>query len=168
MPSAFLEYQPLYRYLKSEYACGVNSLQGPDHWSRVARNGLYLSNTTGADQDVVVLFALLHDSQRETDGADPHHGARAAEMAGECRGKYFELTDDAFELLHYACWWHTHQDYSDNITIGTCWDHTFSVLHEYSFGKADSKRWKHCGVFTFCGGQRRLLNNMLSVQHFQV
>jgi uncharacterized protein len=122
MPSILLNYHPLYEHLKSRYAGGMHSLHGPDHWIRVARNGLYLSDTTGADQDVVVLFALLHDSQRLDDGSDPDHGPRAAEMAAEYRGEYFDLADDAFALLQYACRWHTHQDFSDNVTIGTCWD----------------------------------------------
>jgi hypothetical protein len=34
----------------------------------------------------------------------------------------FDLDDPSFDLLMYACIWHTDKDFTDNITIGTCWD----------------------------------------------
>jgi len=61
-------------------------IHGPTHWAGVAAAGLCLLDTTpGADPLVVMLFALLHDSMRETDGPDPEHGARAAKLARELR-----------------------------------------------------------------------------------
>lgn len=53
---------------------------------------------------------------------DQGHGIRGAAYATELRGKLFDLDNDAFSLLHYACTWHTDQNFSDNPTIGTCWD----------------------------------------------
>ena len=32
------------------------------------------------------------------------------------------LTDERFQLLHYACVWHTDGGHHDDPTIGTCWD----------------------------------------------
>jgi uncharacterized protein len=81
-----------------------------------------LSAETGANDDVVRLFALFHDSCRINDGWDPGHGARGAEFAAELRGTEFELDDAAFELLGYACVWHTSGKRHDDMTIATCWD----------------------------------------------
>lgn len=72
--------------------------------------------------DVVRLFAILHDSRREHDGSDNTHGSRAAAYAAHLRGKLFELSDSHFELLQYACTWHTHGKLSEDPTIGACWD----------------------------------------------
>jgi len=44
---------------------------------------------TGADETVIRLFALLHDSCRLDDGADLLHGPRAADMLGEIAGTLF-------------------------------------------------------------------------------
>jgi uncharacterized protein len=98
------------------------SIHGPDHWRRVERNGLLLATRTGADIAVVRLFALFHDSRRENDGWDDGHGARGAEYATSLRGTAYELSDDRFELLHYACVWHTDSEHHDDPTIATCWD----------------------------------------------
>ena len=43
-------------------------------------------------------------------------------MAEFCKGKDFEIDEASFDRLHYACCWHTHEDSSDESTIGTCWD----------------------------------------------
>jgi HD superfamily phosphodiesterase len=54
-------------------------LHGPRHWRAVARVGIELCRRTpGADLGVVMLFALVHDCQRWTDGEDPGHGPRSA------------------------------------------------------------------------------------------
>ncbi len=98
------------------------SIHGPDHWLRVLRNGRILSARTGANIEVVQLFALFHDSKRINDGWDPGHGQRGAEHAASLRGKWFDLSDDDFDLLHYACAWHTEGHHHENPTIGTCWD----------------------------------------------
>ncbi|MBE9561765.1 MAG: hypothetical protein IMF12_02710, partial [Proteobacteria bacterium] len=45
-------------------------VHGPEHWTRVERNGLYLCKQNSADTDVIKLFALFHDSMRLNDGWD--------------------------------------------------------------------------------------------------
>jgi len=70
----------------------------------------------------VRLFALFHDSRRENDGVDDGHGARAAEYASTLIGSLYNLSDAHFELLRYACVWHTDGVHHADATIGTCWD----------------------------------------------
>ena len=38
------------------------------------------------------------------------------------RGRLFDLPDHEFQLLHHACWGHTHERTHPDITIQTCWD----------------------------------------------
>ena len=47
-----------------DYALPWHGTHGVSHWARVLENGLRLAEVTGADVDVVQLFAILHDSQR--------------------------------------------------------------------------------------------------------
>jgi uncharacterized protein len=81
-----------------------------------------LASRSGADTLVTRLFAWFHDSRRHNDGTDQNHGKRGADYAAALRGRLFELEDEAFEKLIYACTWHTDQDHSEDATIGTCWD----------------------------------------------
>ncbi len=101
----------------------INSnIHGPRHWARVERNGLYLCQLNGADETVVRLFALFHDSMRENDGRDIEHGLRAAKYAQSLLGKEYQLATDRFDLLYYACQYHTKERTTEDKTIGTCWD----------------------------------------------
>jgi uncharacterized protein len=118
-----IDFPTLWAHLSSEFAGDpVYSPHGPAHWKRVECNGILLASRTGADVAVVRLFALFHDSRRENDMTDPDHGLRGAQYARTLRGSLFELDDDRFELLAYACTWHTDRDRSDDPTVGTCWD----------------------------------------------
>jgi uncharacterized protein len=97
------------------------SPHGPEHWKRVERNGLTLAEETGADKTVVSLFALFHDCMRLNDGIDLRHGLRGAEFMKSIQDQ-LDLTEEQFEILYFACQWHTDQTFSDNPTIATCWD----------------------------------------------
>ena len=97
------------------------SFHGMEHWERVYRIGVRLSNLTGADSAVVANFALLHDACRHDEGSDPHHGPRAALFAEKHR-KLIKLDDDSFDVLVEAICGHTNGKTSEYITIGTCWD----------------------------------------------
>jgi uncharacterized protein len=116
------DWQQLWQRVTQEFQCDLTSVHGPAHWRRVERNGLLLAGRTGAIETVVRLFAVLHDSRREHDGWDNTHGARAAAYAKTLRGVLFDLPDDQFDLLLYACAWHTHGQLNEEPTIGTCWD----------------------------------------------
>ena len=105
-----------------DYALPINGDHGVSHWARVLENGLRLAEDTGANVEVVSLFAVLHDSQRINEGTDPDHGPRAAEFAVEIRGSVFDLDDHEFRLLYRACEGHTHERTHPDVTIQTCWD----------------------------------------------
>ena len=100
-----------------------SKLHGPSHWRRVASFGAQLAReTAGADAHVVSIFAALHDMQRYSDGRDPHHGRRAAEVALNLQGIIFEATDEQLFLLVEALSQHVDGLVSEDPTIGTCWD----------------------------------------------
>ncbi|MDM8564987.1 HD domain-containing protein [Candidatus Halobeggiatoa sp. HSG11] len=101
----------------------INShIHGPEHWARVERNGLYICEKNGADKEIIKLFALFHDSMRLNDGRDIEHGLRGAEYAKSLLNKEYELAEDKFELLYYACQYHSIRRPTEDKTIGTCWD----------------------------------------------
>ncbi|MFP6865897.1 MAG: hypothetical protein VCA35_08150 [Roseibacillus sp.] len=109
-------------HVTSQSELVLSSIHGPDHWERVEGFGLYLSRRTGADPTVVSLFALFHDSRRESEGDDPLHGYRGANYALEQRGELFEVTDEQMTLLFEACEDHTEGHHHADPTVGTCWD----------------------------------------------
>jgi len=82
-----------------------SSLHGIEHWKRVEKNGLNLSQFTNADTDIVTCFAYLHDCMRMNENRDPEHGKRGAEYARKLRSDIIDLGK-----------------HTDNITIATCWD----------------------------------------------
>jgi uncharacterized protein len=97
-------------------------LHGIDHWKRVEKNGLHLSQSTKADTDIVTCFAYFHDCMRMNESHDPEHGQRGAQYAEKLRKDFLDLTDEQFEILYFACQWHTKGRHTDNITVATCWD----------------------------------------------
>jgi uncharacterized protein len=117
-----IDFESLWKVVSAPFSNHLTTLHGPGHWRRVERNGLLLSAHMDAIPEVVRLFAIFHDSRRMNDGHDPGHGARGADYATKLRGKMFQLADDEFELLHYACVWHTDGVSHENATIATCWD----------------------------------------------
>jgi uncharacterized protein len=105
-----------------EYVLPWDGDHGIAHWARVLENGLRLAGETGANVEVVRLFAVLHDSRRVSEAADPDHGPRAAEFARTLRGRLFDLADHDFRRLDRACAGHTHERTHPDVTIRTCWD----------------------------------------------
>lgn len=102
----------------------ASTLHGPRHWRAVARVGIELApRVPGADLEVVVLFALLHDAQRWTDGHDPEHGARAAALARTLHERgVLDLAPARLALLRHACTPHADGGTSGDPTVGVCWD----------------------------------------------
>jgi uncharacterized protein len=117
MPSA-----ELMRTILAGFPLGISSVHDPAHWARVQENGLNLAELTGADPEIVRLFAILHDSRRTHDGEDYDHGSDAADFARSLRGTHIHLDDDKFELLYEACANHTNGEIEADITVQTCWD----------------------------------------------
>jgi uncharacterized protein len=95
---------------------------GVAHWARVMENGLRLAEETGANVEVVRLFAVLHDSRRRSECTDPNHGPRAAEYLCTLQGSLFELSKPDLRILHAACAGHTHERTHPDLTVQTCWD----------------------------------------------
>jgi uncharacterized protein len=95
---------------------------GLGHWARVYENGLRLAGSTGADIQVVELFALFHDSRRLNENGDPDHGPRGAMLAEQLRGTLFLLDDKPYHLLLTACRLHTAERTHEDLTVQTCFD----------------------------------------------
>lgn len=117
-----LEIARILRTILDQYVLPLNGDHGVAHWARVLENGMRLAEITGANANVVTLFAIFHDSRRLNECTDPDHGPRAAEFAAQLRGRAFDLSDEEFGLLHRACAGHTHERTHPDITIQTCWD----------------------------------------------
>jgi len=52
--------------IKKEFVLDWKGIHGYPHWLRVKENGLFLAETTGANIEIVELFAFLHDSKSST------------------------------------------------------------------------------------------------------
>ncbi|MEQ1902914.1 MAG: hypothetical protein ABL888_01855 [Pirellulaceae bacterium] len=104
------------------YCLPVSGDHGVVHWSRVFENGIRLSKVTGADVEVVSLFALFHDSRRVNEFQDEGHGGRGADLAKSFRGNLVHLDDSRFDLLYEACRLHTNGLTAGDPTLLTCWD----------------------------------------------
>jgi uncharacterized protein len=114
--------EELMALVRSEFALSWDGIHGVAHWARVRDNGLRLAELTGANLQIVELFAFLHDAKRCNDGKDPGHGKRAAEFTRSLRGSLITLSDRDMELLTFACEYHTDGLIEANITVQTCWD----------------------------------------------
>ncbi len=95
-----------------------SELHGVDHWKRVALAAHQLA-VPDADMLVVLLFAMIHDSQRHNDDHDPLHGPRAAAFAIQ----FADLVDAAqLHVLSEACADHASGRVSTHPTIAVCFD----------------------------------------------
>jgi uncharacterized protein len=117
-----LNLEPIVHAILGQYVLPQHGIHGVAHWARVLETGVRLAGVTGANIEVVQLFAVFHDSQRVTEEADPSHGIRGAAFAAELRGKLFDLNDDDFDLLFVACVGHMDHPTDDDPTVQTCWD----------------------------------------------
>jgi uncharacterized protein len=116
VPSQLLE------TIRRDFALSLRGIHGEAHWQRVCDNGLRLAGRTGADLEIVELFAYLHDSQRQSDGWDQEHGQRAAEFVKALPGSVLELPVGKLDRLIYACTYHSDGQTEAEVTIQTCWD----------------------------------------------
>jgi uncharacterized protein len=114
--------QDLIALVRSEFALSWDGIHGVAHWARVRDNGLRLAELTGANPQIVELFAFLHDAKRCNDGKDPGHGKRGAAFARSLRDSLITLPDEDMALLTFACEYHTDGLTEANVTIQTCWD----------------------------------------------
>ncbi len=112
----------LIRRIKKEFVLDLNGIHGYCHWMRVKENGLFLAKTTGANINIIELFAVFHDSKRKDDGRDLNHGKRAVEFIKSLKDSFIFLKRKDFDLLLFACERHTDGLIEANITVQTCWD----------------------------------------------
>ena len=112
----------LLKRIQHDFALDLDGIHGVRHWARVRENGLRLAKETGADPEILEMFAFLHDSKRHNDGWDPDHGLRAAEFVQSLRGSLVAIPDGKLELLVYACAHHSDGLTKADVTIQTCWD----------------------------------------------
>ena len=119
---ARISLKPILRAIQGQYALDWFGLHGVAHWARVYENGLRIADTSHANIDVLLLFSIFHDSRRVSDAVDPGHGHRGSELAAEMRGIHFEVSNEEFELLYYACETHTDGLTEGDLTVQICWD----------------------------------------------
>lgn len=112
----------LTHFIRQHFTLDWNGIHGAKHWARVSRYARHLAQGTDADTEVLSLFALLHDSCRESDYCDPDHGARASLLIREMNGYLYRITTTQEEVLAAAIQGHSHGDLSSNLTIQICWD----------------------------------------------
>lgn len=121
------KYESLISIIRKEFKIDYSGIHGISHWKRVYENAQKLANHYDVESDVFELFALLHDSKRENETIDKHHGKRAAEFVKELlyMGE-FTLKDIDTERLIYACANHTYSDKSNplfnDLIVQICFD----------------------------------------------
>ncbi len=98
-------------------------IHGESHWRGVALAGMRICDLFPAcDRQVMMAFAMFHDSQRLDDDYDPEHGERAAAEVAKSRALRGLLNRDQIAKLEKACALHEKGKTTDNPTIGACWD----------------------------------------------
>ena len=112
----------LLKAVLTQFRISRHGVHGPSHWARVRSHAFMVGKATGADLLVVELFAFLHDSQRENEWIDPHHGSRAAEYASSLNRTFFDLNGDQLDTLCLAMRGHSDGGVHHAATIQTCWD----------------------------------------------
>lgn len=121
------ERMALIDHLQARLAIDWKGVHGVAHWSRVWTNGRRLADLEeqagqAVDRGVVELFAWIHDSCRLNDNHDPEHGPRAAALAKQLDGQFFDLSKPRLGELQRACEGHTHGGTVASPTVMVCWD----------------------------------------------
>jgi len=108
--------------VRGQFRLDWKGIHGVPHWARVRWNGRALARLNGAREDVVELFAFLHDSQRWDDRRDREHGARAADFVLGLEAGLLQLDRPGLEMLTYAVRYHSDGLTEADVTVQTCWD----------------------------------------------
>ena len=111
----------LLRDAEARFVLGRSSVHGPAHWKAVLANGMTLADQLEADRNLVAVFALLHDCRREDEWDDPRHGARAAAVASELNGCFYDFEPERLAMLTEALHWHDAGRVHKDIDISCCW-----------------------------------------------
>lgn len=117
-----LNIERIRKYCAERWPKNLGKSHGVEHWDRVAKFGELLYQE-GADMDVIMAFAYLHDSQRENNNEDYEHGPKAARFIDTIRVSLLSaLNDEQIAKLKRACELHTIADRTGDITIDICFD----------------------------------------------
>lgn len=133
----------LLREAESRFTLGSTSVHGPAHWRAVLSNGMVLADELESDRSFVAVFALLHDCRRENEWEDPRHGARAAEVAREINGRFFNFEPDRLTRLTEALHWHDAGKVHTDLDISCCWAADRIELRRVGIEPA---KWGFCGI----------------------
>ena len=114
--------QELLDHLLKQFPLGDSIIHGEEHWMRVLYNGRILAKETGANLNVVELFAIMHDCKRDNEDFDLEHGRRAAEYVHAIHDKLLDIDEKEKDLLIEACKYHSDGLTEADITVQTCWD----------------------------------------------
>lgn len=120
--NSFFDLNGLMEKIRHDFKLDWQGVHGVPHWARVLKNGMLVADKSGADMQVLHLFAFLHDSCREDEWEDAGHGYRAAELACTLRNRFFKVSDSKFNQLIDALCGHSDGHVSRDTTIQTCWD----------------------------------------------
>jgi len=114
----------LSNYLIGQFKLDINGIHGISHWRRVRRNAHWIAEEMRESPDLEVcdLFAFIHDSCRQTEDADAGHGERAANLALDLHGSFFDIGQDRLALLTEAISIHQEQMHHPEMTIKVCHD----------------------------------------------
>ena len=112
----------LLAHIRTGFRLDWYGTHGGHHWGRVRHHAVTVARARGADTLVAELFAFLHDSQREDEHRDPHHGRRGADYARSLQGVFFELKPAQLDRLAQAIRHHSGGEVSTDATIQSCWD----------------------------------------------
>lgn len=108
--------------IKGQFKLDWHGIHGFRHWLRVRHHGMTLTSKGNGNQNLIELFAFLHDSRRLDEDDDPDHGVRAADYAATLNGKYFKLVSDDLKILCHAINFHSDGLTHKNPTVQSCWD----------------------------------------------
>ena len=110
----------LLREAEARFTLETDSIHGPDHWRAVLANGMALASSLQSDRSLVAVFSLLHDCCRENEWHDPLHGPRAAGVARELNGRFFDFSETRLSRLTEAIRCTTTRKQQD-LDISCCW-----------------------------------------------
>jgi uncharacterized protein len=104
-----------------QYRLSLRGDHGLAHWARVLERGLKLARASGVSPHLVEVFALLHDSCRETELGDPRHGTRAVTFFRKLLPQLRIGPSDEYALV-VALSLHNAGNLADDPRVAVCWD----------------------------------------------
>lgn len=131
----------LLREAEARFILDARSVHGPAHWQSVLVNGIKLGEALNSDRPLIAVFALLHDCRRENEWRDPRHGERAASVAIELNGRFYDFSKPRLSKLTDAIHWHDAGKVSQDIDVSCCWAADRIELRRVGIEPA---RWGFC------------------------